>query len=330
MAKKCTLCGGSLDSTKRCTLCGLDNTKNDDQYKGYMNRNHHDDVPLTHVHHEPSMHRYDYEQPKKQKKQKKESSHGKTLGIIIAVFGLLPSLFGLIATFADSIVDEFSYVEREEYTISDNAYEEWLPAGLYEVGVHIPEGTYEVVLDWGTAGTVEVLDCVDGILQSNEYFHLEVGQMEVVTDVVLSEGKVLRVSPEISLYVYSSDADPNEIFTEWNELTEHYPVGEDMMVAGKDFSAGVYDISYTASEESEVGTVTIYLWNNEYQTATLVDNLCFDDSYGDTLYCNVPFEAGSYIYVSGLKDVKLVPSLEVKAGFNYSETSLDDGEVGTL
>ena len=41
MAKKCTLCGGKLDSTKRCTLCGLDNTKNDEQYQGYLNRNNH-------------------------------------------------------------------------------------------------------------------------------------------------------------------------------------------------------------------------------------------------------------------------------------------------
>lgn len=330
MAKKCTLCGGNLDNTKRCTLCGLDNTKNDDQYKGYMNRNNHDDVPLTHVHDEPSMHHYDYKHYEKKGSRKKESKHGKTLGIIIAVFGLLPSLLGLITSFARNIVDEFTYMNEEDYVTLDNVYEEWLPGGLYEVGVHIPEGTYDVVLNWGTEGNVEVLNYVDGALQSNDYFHLEADQMEVVTDLLLLEGEILRVSPEIRVYAYSSDADPNEIFTELNELTEHYPVGEDMLVAGKDFPAGVYDISYTASAESEVGTVTISLWSNEYQNVSFVDNLCFDDSYGDTLYCNIPFEAGSYIYASGLKDVKLVPSLEVKAEYNYNETPLDDGNVGTL
>ena len=362
MAKKCTLCGGKLDSTKRCTLCGLDNTKNDEQYQGYLNRNNHDNVPLTHVHNEPSMHRYEYDQQGKAKpydyakkvqsqaknfaeqytstvnknrsalsKKEKERKPGKILGIIVVIMGIFPTIMGLITSFADNVFDEMNYwgVE-EEYTIPDTAYEEWLPAGLHEVGVHIPAGTYNVILDWGNEGTVEVLDYVDGTMCSMEYFYLESGTEELIDSILLVEGEILKISPEIQVYLYSTDADPNTLYTEVNELTEHYSVGEEMMVAGQDFPAGVYDISYTSLGEAEMGTVTISIWNNEYQNTVLVDNLYFDDSYGDTLYCNIPFEAGSYIYVSGLRDVRLVPSWEVKEGYNFNETLLDDGNLENL
>ena len=50
--KRCSLCGGRLDSNKRCIECGLDNTKNDSMYRGMTNRNNCDGEPLTHVHEE--------------------------------------------------------------------------------------------------------------------------------------------------------------------------------------------------------------------------------------------------------------------------------------
>ena len=48
--KRCSLCGGRLDLNKKCTLCGLDNSKNDDNYKHLVNRNACEHQPLTHVH----------------------------------------------------------------------------------------------------------------------------------------------------------------------------------------------------------------------------------------------------------------------------------------
>ena len=356
MAKKCTLCGGKLDSTKRCTLCGLDNTKNDEQYQGYLNRNNHDNVPLTHVHNEPSMHRYEYDQQEKAKpydyakkvqsqaknfaeqyastvnknrsalsKKEKERKPGKILGIIVVIMGIFPTIMGLITSFADNVFDEMNYwgVE-EEYTIPDTAYEEWLPAGMYEAGVHIPAGTYNIILDWGDEGYVEVSEYIDGSMYTYEIIHLEAGADDAINDVTLFEGDILRVSPEIMVYLYSNDAKSNMVYNEPNELTEHYAVGETEMVAGVDFPAGVYDISYTASIETEMGVVTISLWNTEYQQEYLAENLYFESDYGDTLYCNVPFEEGSHIYVSGLQDVKLVPSLLVKEGYNFNEISLDE------
>ena len=45
--KRCTLCGGKLDSHGVCKECGLDNNKNDKNYR--VNQSSCDNQPLTHV-----------------------------------------------------------------------------------------------------------------------------------------------------------------------------------------------------------------------------------------------------------------------------------------
>ena len=46
--KRCSLCGGKLNSRGICTECGLDNSKSDKNYR--INRSDCDGMPLTHVH----------------------------------------------------------------------------------------------------------------------------------------------------------------------------------------------------------------------------------------------------------------------------------------
>ena len=55
--KRCSLCGGKLNSTGICTECGLDNSKSDKNYR--INRSDCDGMPLTHVHEEKEKHRPD-------------------------------------------------------------------------------------------------------------------------------------------------------------------------------------------------------------------------------------------------------------------------------
>lgn len=55
--KRCSLCGGKLNSRGICTECGLDNSKSDKNYR--INRSACDGMPLTHVHEEKEKHRPD-------------------------------------------------------------------------------------------------------------------------------------------------------------------------------------------------------------------------------------------------------------------------------
>ena len=55
--KRCSLCGGKLNSSGICTECGLDNSKSDKNYR--INRSACDGMPLTHVHEEKEKHRPD-------------------------------------------------------------------------------------------------------------------------------------------------------------------------------------------------------------------------------------------------------------------------------
>lgn len=55
--KRCSLCGGKLNSRGICTECGLDNSKSDKNYR--INWSDCDGMPLTHVHEEKEKHRPD-------------------------------------------------------------------------------------------------------------------------------------------------------------------------------------------------------------------------------------------------------------------------------
>ena len=55
--KRCSLCGGKVNSRGICTECGLDNSKADKNYR--INRSDWDGMPLTHVHEEKEKHRPD-------------------------------------------------------------------------------------------------------------------------------------------------------------------------------------------------------------------------------------------------------------------------------
>lgn len=55
--KRCSLCGGKLNSSGICTECGLDNSKSDKNYQ--INRSDCDGMPLTHVHEEKEKYRPD-------------------------------------------------------------------------------------------------------------------------------------------------------------------------------------------------------------------------------------------------------------------------------
>ena len=73
--KRCSLCGGKLNSSGICTECGLDNSKSDKNYR--INQSACDGMPLTHVHEEKEKHRPDRKADHR-KINHKETNHKET------------------------------------------------------------------------------------------------------------------------------------------------------------------------------------------------------------------------------------------------------------
>lgn len=322
---RCSLCGGRLDFEKRCTLCGLDNTKNDDQYKRIMNRNNCDEGPLTHVHEETVSARAQgkvyskseaptYSQRKSQrieyarpaytpqkvskaatKSRSEKKGAGPIVAIIIAIFGIIPSLIGLI--------EESSY----ESGVQEYAYENYLEAGMYGVGVHIPEGTYTIGIDWGDGGLIEIMDYEGNELYVNQVYLLDMEDMSYIEDIYLCEGQILNVPSELLVYLYSDDADFYNVYGEENPLTESFVISGEAY-AGVDFPAGLYDIWYEPSDEPEYGIVYYHLWNQQSQDVMLEGSQFLSQDMGKTVYRNVPLTEGSKIWLEDLTQITLTPS----------------------
>ena len=328
---KCSLCGGRLDSNKRCIECGLDNTKNDDRYKGMMNRNVCDGEPLTHVHEEPIQRKSKYKsinkqykkpvytQSRNQKKTKKPLEFGKIIGVIVVILGIIPSIFNLIT----NIADEQQYTYSEEIGIT-TSYENYLEPGMYTIGVHLPEGTYDIELATGDYGSIDILENIDGYMHMVDFYSLDWRNNDgIVEDVYLYAGEILDVSAGCGVYVYSYDSD-NSYYEMENPNASNYVI-TGAAVAGVDFPAGVYDVYYDALVEGEAGGVYFELYN-EVQEQMHVGYEYFEYDWGPDVYRNVPLAEGSVISVENLSEITISSSwiIDPKLEWIYETNSAQD------
>ena len=161
--KRCSLCGGKLNSNGICTECGLDNNKSDKNYR--INQSECDHEPLTHVHHGKN------EKPEKQskpntprqswqgstttysgntgstgrKKVGKKKKPGRIISKIIAVIVIFNVFFGIFQPMVSDILDDVisGYQENtQDYTRSDpyeNVTKE-LPADGESVSFELTSG----------------------------------------------------------------------------------------------------------------------------------------------------------------------------------------------
>lgn len=336
--KKCSLCGGKLDSHLRCTECGLDNTKNDDMYNGLLNRNKCDGEPMTHVHNDSERDfavcekHADIEKAKREltkytntysantyttksrsstqnKRTNPSKRIGRFIGIMVIITWILPTLFGFMASLINNRVIE-NWIE-EEVSYGDT-YEQYLDPGFYTVGVHIPEGTYDVEIVSGSYGDIEIYE-YDGedIMMKDFYFmDIDYEDQSYIDALCLEDGDILSVAPGMGISMLSCDAVTNELYTEANPVSETYVVSSSA-VAGVDFPAGVYDVYYEPYEEEEFGNVSFSIWSEEKQRNMMEKDLYLDSYMGEVSFKNVPLTEESKIGLVDLKAVTLVPSDEV-------------------
>lgn len=348
--KRCSLCGGKLDQQKRCTLCGLDNTKNDDQYKHLLNNNDCKHAPLTHVHEEPqhekavkkasvgkqySGNTYSsakYSAPKQKAKSvkrgtaKKKNTSKTRVGTIISILAIIltlgSSLFSLFENLGAEIWEEEPYQEEVyydpyeyvDYELAEDGeiYQGYLEPGIYTVGMHIPEGTYQVMLASGEYGDIEINDSKNSIFL---YESLHYEKLEVIDDIRLYNGGYFVVGTGITVEIYSENAQSFSVEGVANPLTESVMV-TDEMIAGEDFAAGVYDICYEAPEEYSYGSVQYTVTNAEGYTYEYYVH--FDGAFTYETYHNVTLPEGAVVTLENLESVTLIPS-ETIPSENYEE-----------
>lgn len=180
--KRCSLCGGKLNSNGICTECGLDNNKSDKNYR--INQSECDHEPLTHVHYgknekpekqpKPNTPRQSWQGSQKdnnrqqdrswqgstttysgntgstgRKKVGKKKKPGRIISKIIAVIVIFNVFFGIFQPMVSDILDDVisGYQENtQDYTRSDpyeNVTKE-LPADGESVSFELTSGDYVV------------------------------------------------------------------------------------------------------------------------------------------------------------------------------------------
>lgn len=345
--KRCSLCGGKLNSNGICTECGLDNNKSDKNYR--INQSECDHEPLTHVHHGKN------EKPEKQpkpntprqswqgstttysgntgstgstgrKKSGKNKKPGRIISKIIAVIVIFNVFFGIFQPLVSDILDDAisGYQENtQDYTRSD-PYEyvtKELPedgesvsfdltSGDYVVGVHIPEGNYQADVSYDY-DTVQVDDGDSGL-----YLYEYAGRTDgdYLDDLRLYNGAIVHISSQTTITLYSDNAQTDNVFYEDNPLAGQKPVTikEDAIV-GPNLPAGVYDLTLVSGE----GSVDVDIYT-EYGESMETKNLYLGENCTDGKeYKNLVLPKNAQITLDDNMELRLTPSEKVSTTDYY-------------
>lgn len=343
--KRCTLCGGKLVNGI-CQECGLDNRKSDSRYQTRNGTPHWgnetNERGKVQIPKEKTGKKTELQKAKSsmivQAERKTSGKKGPKIfaGIILFLFliNIVSSLVGEIQKFFMErnyqVKDESDPSAQTDAVLKEKGafYENQLVQGEYVVGVHIPEGKYTIELMEGYGG-MQVLDMEHNIYVYEFFSEEYEAGTDFITeceDVRLFAGATVKIlSSGVRLRFSSENAQIEEMTGIKNPLTEqvHLKAGEKLR-AGKDFEAGVYNLYYEGTKESEYGT---FAWlvpgtvteeaRKEYDAYTEVvfveDRL---SEVGGLHCCNIVLPEDTVIYSKGV-GVRLVPS-EVIVSEDYA------------
>lgn len=267
MVKKCRLCGGKLIQN-RCEFCGLDNSVYDrEEEKIYRRQREMEQAAGAGT---------TYQKVSAGRKRR----GGITVAIILFIIlaALIPTLIqggmaildgifdGSEDTYTDSGYDYDSYdYDYDPYEFvtrqipdEGSSYETLIGCGVYQIGVHIPEGIYRIEL-WDGSGSVQV-DDYENIIYDYESFgeDEEYGEVKEKDDVRLYSGAQLMVGEGVVIQLTTSNAQPLVREITENPVQETAVLEEGRYTAGEDFPEGMYDICLADREEMFVYVTVTY------------------------------------------------------------------------
>lgn len=296
---RCRLCGGKL-SGNRCTFCGLDNSVYDrdhsylkkfseqqtieqkaEQNRQAIKRAAPQSFPEPTVAQSATVHKQAAVQrartgntaaaSRTNAKPERKRIPGILIIIIIAVFTVIPVLGGIGTALSDAFStltysesnsddwDPYAYVTRE-IPETGEAYETVISAGIYQVGVHIPEGIYNADLMAGN-GSLNVSDYENSIYDYT-YFDTDEEYGGVVSqgDIRLYNGASVKVDSNVLIHLTTSNAQPLTQEPYSSTLSDVISLTEGEYLAGNtEVPEGIYDISVNDPDRDHSGYASITL-----------------------------------------------------------------------
>lgn len=282
MKKGCRLCGGKLRNGI-CTECGMDNRKSDEMYNTFLNQDECKSSSLSHVHkseqgepYKASSRNAKFEPKRYEAKRYTSSSAGKgknqskgKLATIVTVAALIISVGSFflenagdefsnllsdtteeIEIFTDdseepATYDPYGHIEEELNPVGEH-WEQEMEAGMYVVGVDIPEGEYTVT---GQQGSMYSVSDKKHYLSDSRSFGEEEGEITSAEGVKLFYGAVICVDGMHPVSFATENAQTQNMLGRMgNPLTERIEVSNKEVTAGVDFPAGTYDIQVVGEE----------------------------------------------------------------------------------
>lgn len=203
--------------------------------------------------------------------------------------------------------DPFAYVE-EELPLGGEIWEEERSAGMYVVGIDIPEGEY--VLEGKKGSSYSVYDSRH-YLSVNDSFHSEEEDTKWVGGVKLFEGAVVCVDGMYPVKFYTENAQlENMVARTDNPLIQTFEMSG-TAVAGEDFPEGTYDV-YCIGDSFGVFNFDLELSREDHTVPFGISTLMEmnpKSEYPD--YCskheNLVIPAGAKLDTGEMK-IKLIPS----------------------
>ena len=290
--KRCSLCGGKLNSRGICTECGLDNSKSDKNYR--INRSDCDGMPLTHVHEEKEKHRPDrkadhreinhketnhkkrdygkqgYRMNESDMTGKKRRKHVQTPDItnrrrplkivilaiiVIAVLGNLyeEHKYDIEYAVGDAVQGVFQDTGDQKTNDTDETDYDHYQYVTREIPKEGESADYELTSGNYVAG----VEIPEGIYT--------VGKKDKIKDIRLYKGAHLTLNCRTTVKLHTDnaqDVEAMETAGQSNPLTESVDIkGQKTLTAGRDLEPGIYDLSRV----SGAGNVDVIIYSDEQE-----------------------------------------------------------------
>ena len=218
----------------------------------------------------------------------------------------------------NSVTDSDPYMNTtRELSETGMAYDCVLGYGEYEIGVQIPEGTYEVELVSGEGSMQQ--DDPENSIYYYSYFSEDESDEDAgdyLDDVRLYTGGHLKIDTGLTVSFHSDNAQTEQMKLEENPLTEQVTLkAGNTYTAGKDFPVGWYDVTKASGAEWAELHYKIYLgdlYDKENEELNYENyGLWFYYTDGSDSYRNAVFPEGTELEVED-GDLILTPSGSVK------------------